>query len=264
MARKIVVASGKGGVGKTSVTAGIGISLASRGESVLLIDADVGLNNLDVVLGMERRIVYDMTDVLSGKCNIRRALLQDEYVRNLYLLPSAHAYASDGIDAAQFRRLLNRLDGSFSYILIDCPAGIDQGFHRAVCGADEAIVVTTPHIAAIRDADKTLALLSGYGLHAVSLVLNRVRGDLIMRHSMMPPQEIARLLRYPLLGVVPEDDRVTVYSQVGRMAMQVSQARQSFDMIADNIASGTRKLYDPTQRYRGVLGKLKIWWEAGL
>ena len=231
---------------------------------MLLIDADVGLNNLDVVLGMERRIVFDMTDVLSGKCSVRRALLQDEYLQNLYLLPSAHAYASDSIPAQDFRKLLNRLDNSFEYILIDCPAGIDSGFHRAVSGADEAIVVTTAHIAAIRDADKTLAMLAGYGLCGIHLIINRMRGDLMVQGSMMPPDEIARLLRYPLIGVVPEDDTITVYSQVGRIGMQASHARTALDMIADNLVSGSRKVYDPTVRYRGILGKLKIWLDRGL
>lgn len=264
MARKIVITSGKGGVGKTSVTAGLGMCLAGRGAGVLLVDADVGLNNLDVVMGLESRVVYDMTDVIAGKCTVRQALVQDDYNQNLFVMPSAHAYASEEISAKNFRQLLGKLDQSFDYILIDCPAGIEEGFHRAVCGADEAIVVTTPHISAIRDADKVLSVLASYSMNGIHIVVNRVRGDLVAQGSMMGGGEIASALRYPLVGVVPEDDNITVYSQLGKMGMGSSNSRAAFDMIVENLLTGGRRIFDPTAKYRGVIGKLKLWLERGL
>lgn len=261
MCRKIVVTSGKGGVGKTTVTAGLGMAIAEQGYKVLLIDADVGLNNLDVVMGVEDSIVYDMADVMEGRCRIKQALISDENVENLFILPSAHAYQSDDIGAKSFRLLIKKLEAGFDFIFIDCPAGIDSGFYRAVLPADEAIVVTTPHVSSIRDADKVLSLLCGYNLRSVNLIINRVRGDLVLSGEMMSPIEIARLLRFPPIGIVPEDDSVTIYSQLGRLYLSESGSRISFEMVADNIINGTKRLYDCTAKYRGVLGKIKMYFK---
>lgn len=256
MARKIVVTSGKGGVGKTSVLASLGICLANKGKSVLMIDGDIGLNNLDVVMGMESRVVYDMADVIDNKCHINQALLQEDG-SSLYLLPSAHAYSSGRLTAASFRDLINRIEDMFDFILIDCPAGIDGGFHRAVSCCDEALLVTTPHIPAIRDGDKVLSILRSYKLNAINLIVNRVRGDFVVTGKMMSGGEISNILRCPLIGTVPEDDAITVYSQLGRIGMNRSSSRDAIDMIARNILDNTFKLYDVTKGHRGILGKFK-------
>jgi len=245
MSNRIVITSGKGGVGKTTVTAGLGLALAAKGLSTLLIDGDVGLNNLDVVMGMENRVAYDMADVLA------------ESGMPLYIMPSAHAMYSDQIKAGEFRSLIMRLDHDFDYILIDCPAGIEGGFHRSVSACEYAIVVTTPHVSAVRDADKVLSLIGSYDIKGVSVVVNRVRGDLLARGEVMTPSDISSVLRYPLMGVVPEDDAITVYSQLGRLAFSDGESGKSFGMIASALVSGSRKLYDPTDRYRGVIGYLK-------
>lgn len=256
MGNTVVITSGKGGVGKTTVTASLGLALASRGVNTLLIDGDVGLNNLDVALGMENRAAYDMADVMAGKCRVSQAILQVPGYP-LYIMPSAHAVYSEQIKAGDFRTLTGRLGGSFDYILIDCPAGIEGGFHRAVSASEYAIVVTTPHISAVRDADKVVTLLSGYNLRGVSLIVNRVRGDLLARGETLEPREISRLLRYPLLGVIPEDDGVAVCAQLGRPDMNESCSRAAFDMVAANMLTGEGGIYDPTLRYRGILGAIR-------
>ncbi len=252
----MVVTSGKGGVGKTTVTASMGFALAARGVNTLLIDGDVGLNNLDVALGMENRAAYDMADVMTGKCRVAQAILQVPGYP-LYIMPSAHAVYSEQIKAGDFRALIARLGGSFDYILIDCPAGIEGGFHRAVSASEYAIVVTTPHVSAVRDADKVITLLSGYELRGISLIVNRVRGDLLARGETLEPKEISRLLRYPLLGVIPEDDEITVCSQLGRIGMAESSSRAAFEMAVGNMLTGEGRIYDPTAKYRGIIGALR-------
>lgn len=258
MARRIVVTSGKGGVGKTTVTANIGMEIARQGYKVLLIDGDVGLNNLDVVLGIENKAVYDMADVLEGKCRISQALIPYDDKGNLSVMPSAHAYNSEDIGAKNFRNLVARLNNYFDYIFIDCPAGIEGGFHRAVSAASEAILVTTSSVSSIRDADKVLSLLTSYELNEINVIVNRVRGDLIMQGEIMSVGEVAKLLRFPPLGAVPEDDHITIYSQLGRLGEQLSVSRDAFRMIASNIITGKRRIYDCTLPYRGILGKIKM------
>lgn len=259
MARRIVITSGKGGVGKTTVCAGVGIALARRGARVLVVDADMGLNNLDVALGMEGRVVYDMSDVLRGKCSLRQAILQDTEYSTLCLLASSHCGEDGQFPSSAFRKMLAEAENSFDFVLIDCPAGIETGFHRAVCVADEAIVVTTPHIGAIRDADKVLALLETYELHSVSLIVNRVRGDLVAGGSMMSADDISRLLRHRALGYIPEDDFVTVYAQLGRLGKGNARSDMAMTYVAENIVSGSRKIYDCTGEYKGFFGKIKTY-----
>ena len=174
MARSIVVTSGKGGVGKSTITVALGRELCRRNQRVVLIDTDIGLNNLDVLLDMESRIVYDILDVVNNRCRVRQALIEDNMTGGLFLLPSAHAYEAGEITAQNIRIIVNSLAPSFDYILIDCPAGIELGFHRAVAAAREALVVTTPHISAIRDASRAIAILSNYGLEH-RIVINRSR-----------------------------------------------------------------------------------------
>ena len=258
MARIIVITSGKGGVGKTTVTANIGIELAKAGKRVLLVDGDVGLNNLDVVLGVENKSVYDMADVLMGKCRISQAVVPYDERGYLSILPSAHAYNSEEIGARNFRRLITRLEGQFDFILIDCPAGIEGGFHRAVAASNEAILVTQSSVSAIRDADKVLSLIASYELNSVSIIVNRVRGDLVESGEVMGVGEVARLLKTSPIGAVPEDDNIGIYSSLGRLGEQVSASRDSFKMIANNIITGKRRIYNCRALYQGFFGKLRM------
>lgn len=255
MGRKIVVTSGKGGVGKTTLTASLGISLAESGKKVVLVDADIGLNNLDVVLAVENKVVYDILDVISGKCRIKQALIRDQDYQNLAVMPSAKMYDSPMLNAQSFRNVIDALALSYDYVIIDCPAGIDNGFHRAVSAADEAIVVTTPAISAVRDADKVLSLLSSYSLSSVQIVVNRVRGDMVMRGEMMSAGDIVRVVRCQPIGVIPEDDYITMYSQTGRVPFDTLSGR-AFKILASNIINGTNVMYDCTQKTT-VLSRLK-------
>lgn len=255
MGRKIVITSGKGGVGKTTVTASIGIALAEFGKKVVLVDADIGLNNLDVVLALENKIVYDILDVISGKCRIKQALVHDIDYPNLQIMPSSKLYDSPMLNAQSFRNVVDCLSLSFDYVLIDCPAGIDDGFHRAVSSSDEAIVVTTPSVSAVRDADKVLSLLSSYSLQSVSIVINRVRGDMVSRGEMMSPGDIVRVVRCEPVGIIPEDDYITMYSQTGRVPFDTMSGR-AFKMMASNIVNGTKSMFDCSKN-QSLLSRIK-------
>lgn len=243
--RKIVVTSGKGGVGKTTVTATLGRKLALLGYKVVLVDGDVGLNNLDVVIGIERRVVYDIADVLKGRCRTFQALVCDTQ-SPLKILPSSKDCTS--ITAQAFRSVVDSLSG-FDFVLIDCPAGIEQGFHRAVSSADEAVVVTTPSASALRDADKVLCLLSSYHLNDVSLVINRVRADMVARGEMLSASEISSLLHTPPIGVIPEDDMITVYQQLGSIP-QHAVSNRFYDALARNVAENSKQYLDVSARRR--------------
>ena len=190
MARKIVITSGKGGVGKTTVCANLGVQLANLGFRVALFDADIGLNNLDVVMGIENRVVYDIADVIKGKCRIKQALVQDERYPTLYVMPSAQMENKQILSGEQIKLVVDLVSPNFDYILIDCPAGVDIGFHRAVFSANEALVVVTPHISSVRDADKVLSILSNYKLHSKSLIINRVRGDMLLNGEIISIEKI--------------------------------------------------------------------------
>ncbi len=232
--RKIVVTSGKGGVGKTTVTATLGRKLALAGYRVVLVDGDVGLNNLDVVTGIERRVVYDVADVLHSRCAPHQALVYDSE-SPMRILPSAKD--SSLLTAQAFRGVVDSF-ADFDFVIIDCPAGIEQGFHRAVSSASEAIVVTTPSPSAIRDADKVSALLSTYKLFGVSLVVNRLRADMIARGEMLAANEIASLLHLVPIGAIPEDDVITLYQQMGKMS-EFALSDKAFCTLAKNVADGT-------------------------
>lgn len=256
MARKIVVTSGKGGVGKTTVCANLGVYLSRLGFRVVIIDADIGLNNLDVIMGLEKQIIFDITDVVSGKCRVRQALLQDHNYPSLYLLPSSHTYASSKINGEHMKNVVDIIDHSFDYILIDCPAGVEAGFHRAVFPANEALIVVTPHISSIRDADKVVGLLEQYNIESKGLVINRMRGDLLLSGEMINIESIVKAMGVSLLGVIPEDDTVSKMSIEGRIMTDCESAR-AFTLLAENIHNGCKKIYDCTYKYRGLMGYLK-------
>lgn len=204
--RAIVVTSGKGGVGKTTLTAALGKVLAENGQRTVLLDADIGLNNLDVLMNVENRITFDITDVVENRCRPRQALVEDPFTRGLFVLPSAHGYDSGAINGQALRAVIRSLLKTFDYCFVDCPAGVEAGFHRAVTACDEALVVVTPHISSVRDADKVLRLLAGYGIGA-DVVINRARGDLMLTEEMIPVGEVARALSVTPIGVIPESDR---------------------------------------------------------
>ena len=249
MARKIVVTSGKGGVGKTTVAASVSAQLAQKGARVLLCDADFGLNNVDVVTGVEGLVVYDVVDVIEGRCRAKQALVRHPDFPNLYVLTSSHAVPERYVSAQTFRLVIESLAPQFDFVFIDCPAGVDDGFHRAAACADEAMVVTTPHVSAIRDADKVITLLKSYEYKDVSLVVNKVRGDLLIGGESLYPQEIAQILKTPLIGILPEE--------YGIYGGGLAQIHTSVKMLANNVLTGKRKLYDATKKYAGFIGGIR-------
>ena len=208
MARVIVLTSGKGGVGKTTVTANLGMHLASKNFRVCLVDMDLGLNNLDVVMNVEDRVLYTMIDVIENKCRLKEALIQDDYYPLLCVLSSGGLNQNLTIQISQIKKVINELSSMFDFVLIDCPAGIDAGFKRAVSCAEEAIVVTTPHLSSIRDADKVVTILSSYDIDSKRFVINRARGDLIQDKVMFDVYDIGKTLGIEFGGVIPEDDKV--------------------------------------------------------
>jgi septum site-determining protein MinD len=226
MSEVIVVTSGKGGVGKTTTSANVGTGLAEMGKSVVLIDADIGLRNLDVVMGLENRIVYNLVDVIEGNCRLKQALIKDKRHSGLFLMPAAQTKDKNCITPGQMIKLIDSLKEQFDYIILDCPAGIEQGFQNAIAGANHAIVVTTPEVSAIRDADRIIGLLEANEIKHVDLVINRLRHDLIRRGEMMSP----------LLGVVPDDENVVIATNQGEpLVGKGSEAGQAFYNICRRL-----------------------------
>lgn len=256
MARKIVVTSGKGGVGKTTVCANLGVKLANLGFRVLLVDTDIGLNNLDVVMGVENQIMFDILDVVEGKCRAKQALIQDGRYPSLFVLPSASSDFKGKITASAINTVLNKLENNFDYILIDCPAGVGNGFHRAVSSATEALVVVTPHISSLRDADKVLSRLYNYPIESKHLIVNRARGDMLISGEMISIEKIAKLLGVRIMGVIPEDDALGALSSLGAFSYGTSGAR-AFQILAENLHNGSKKIYDCTNKYRGLTGIIR-------
>ena len=255
MARKIVITSGKGGVGKTTVCANVGNMLASNGFKVVVMDLDIGLNNLDVVLGVESKVVFDVFDVLSGRCRARQALIQDSQNPYLFIMPSNHSNAN--LTKAEIKKVVGELDEFFDYILIDCPAGIEEGFHRAVSVADEAIVVVTPHISSLRDADKVITILLSLGISNIYGIVNRVRGDLVVGKEMLSVEDVYELLQIKMIGAIPEDDAIGTLSSIGGTVGCKCGSSRAFDLISENIVEGSSKIYDCTLNYRGIFGLIK-------
>lgn len=215
MGEVIVVTSGKGGVGKTTSTANVGTGLAKLDKKVVLIDTDIGLRNLDVVMGLENRIVYNLVDVIEGNCRIKQALIKDKRYPNLYLLPSAQTRDKSAVTPEQMKKLCEDLKTEFDYILMDCPAGIEQGFKNAIAGADRALVVTTPEVSAVRDADRIIGLLEANEMKQTQLIINRIRMDLVKRGEMMSADDVVEILAVDLVGVVPDDENIVISTNQG-------------------------------------------------
>lgn len=214
--RVIVITSGKGGVGKTTTSANIGTALAKGGNKVVLIDTDIGLRNLDLLLGLENRIVYTIVDVVEERCKLKQALVKDKKNPNLCLLAAAQTRDKSALSAAQLKDICKQLKKDFDYVLVDCPAGIEQGFENAVAGANEAIVVTTPEMSAVRDADRIIGLLeSKEDVKRYRLLVNRVRPSLVKNQDMMSVEDVVEILRAELIGVIPEDTGVITSTNKG-------------------------------------------------
>jgi septum site-determining protein MinD len=215
MTRIIVITSGKGGVGKTTTTANLGMALAQLGYQTALIDADIGLRNLDLLLGLENRVIYTALEILSGECRLDQAIIKDKRQPGLTLLPAAQNRNKDSITTDQMKYLVNLMKDQYDYILIDCPAGIEAGFHNAIKPAEEAIVVTTPEIAAVRDADRVIGLLEANGIKKISLLVNRLRPQMVKANDMMSVADVKEILAIPLIGVIPEDECVIISTNRG-------------------------------------------------
>lgn len=220
-----VITSGKGGVGKTTVTANLGTGLALLGKRVTLVDADIGLRNLDVVMGLENRVVYDLVDVAEGYCRLKQALVKDKRVEGLYLLPAAQTKDKTAVSPEQMRNLCQELAREFDYVLVDSPAGIEQGFRNAVAAAEKAVLVTTPEVAAVRDADRVIGLLEAAEMPPPLLLVNRVRGDMVRRGDMMSIDDIVEVLAIEVLGTIPEDEQIIVSTNRGEPAVLMTNSR---------------------------------------
>ena len=236
MSEAIVITSGKGGVGKTTTTANIGTGLAMMGKKVVVVDTDIGLRNLDVVLGLENRIVYNLVDVINGSCRLRQALIKDKRHPNLFLLPSAQTKDKTAVSPEQMIKLTEDLKEEFDYILLDCPAGIEQGFKNAIAGADKALVVTTPEVSAIRDADRIIGLLEANDLRDIYLIINRLRPDMISRGDMMSVDDVIEILAVDLIGTIMDDEQIVIATNQGEpLSGKNSQAEEEYQNICRRL-----------------------------
>ncbi len=253
MGRKIVVTSGKGGVGKTTIVAGIARAIASINYTVCVVDGDIGLNNLDLIMNVENKVVYDLVDCMQGKCRIKQAIIKDPLLDNLYIMPAGKNYPINQV--VSFSNIIEKLASIFDYVIVDSPAGLDDGFKRAVGSCSEAIVVVTPHISSVRDAGKTITLLSGANnILNTSIVVNRIRGDMVANGEMMSHADIQSLLNTICLGVVPESDLYNISSTLNFVCNHKDMLYQGFDLLAKNIVNGTNLQLDYTNKYSGLLG----------
>jgi len=256
MGEVIVITSGKGGVGKTTTTANVGTGLAMLDKKVVLIDTDIGLRNLDVVMGLENRIVYNLVDVIEGNCRIRNALIKDKRYPNLYLLPSAQTRDKNAVTPEQMKKLADELRDEFDYILMDCPAGIEQGFRNAIAGADRALVVTTPEVSAVRDADRIIGLLEANEMKDIRLIVNRIRMDMVKRGDMMSSEDVCEILAIDLIGIVPDDENIVISTNQGEpLVGSDSLAGRAFMNIARRITGEDIPFLDLNER-GSFFGKL--------
>ncbi len=215
MGRVITITSGKGGVGKTTTTANLGSALAHLNQKVVMIDADIGLRNLDIVMGLENRIVYDLVDLVEGRCKLRQAMIRHKSFPELYLIPAAQARDKTAVSPADMIQITDELRAEFDFIIIDSPAGIERGFRNAVAPADEVLIVTNPEVSAVRDADRIIGLLEAEKKGPGQLILNRVKADMVKRGDMLSPDDVTDLLAIKLIGIIPEDELVVPSSNSG-------------------------------------------------
>src|SRR5690554_5135572 len=236
-AKVITITSGKGGVGKTTVTANLAAALAILGKRVVAIDADIGLRNLDVVMGLENRIVYDLVDVVEGRCRMRQAMIRDKRLPELYLIPAAQTRDKNAVSPSDMLRLADELRQEFDWIMIDSPAGIERGFRNAIAPADIVLVVTNPEVSAVRDADRIIGLVEAEEKGPPRLVINRVKPDMVRRGDMLSADDVLELLAIELIGMVPDDDAVVMNTNRGMPVVldNRSRAGQAFRNIAQRL-----------------------------
>jgi septum site-determining protein MinD len=264
MGEAIVITSGKGGVGKTTSSANIGTALALLGKKVCMVDTDIGLRNLDVVMGLENRIIYDLVDVAEGRCRLNQAMIKDKRFDELYLLPAAQTKDKDSVTPDQIKDIIVELKKDFDYVIIDCPAGIEQGFKNAIAGADRAIVVTTPENAAVRDADRIIGLLESQKLRGAKLIINRVRANMMKNGDMLDIDEICQILAIDLIGVVPDDEHVIKAANSGEPTVMnpTSRASIAYRNIARRIIGDAVPLMSLDEK-KGAFTKIKKFFGLG-
>lgn len=260
MGRIIVITSGKGGVGKTTCSANLGMALARLNHSVALLDADFGLRNLDLLLGLENRVVYTALDVLEGQCRLEQALVRDKRQQDLVLLPAAQSRNKDAITPDQMKQLALALNQRYDYVLIDCPAGIEMGFQNAIAAAEEAIVVTTPEISAVRDADRVIGLLEANDVNNVRLIVNRIRPKMVQNNDMMSVKDVQEILSIPLLGIIPDDEQVIVATNRGEpliLSDDLSIGGMAIRNIADRLAGQDIDFLDLDAPYDTLMNRVR-------
>jgi septum site-determining protein MinD len=242
MGRTIVVTAGKGGVGKTTVTANVGAMLAKLGKSTVVMDMDIGLRNLDVVMGLENRVVYNIMDVIENHCKIQQALVRDKHLENLFLLPASQIHNKEDVDIDKVVDIVNSLEGNFDYVLLDSPAGIEKGFESSVSPAKEALIVVTPDVSSVRDADRVVGIIESKGIFSISLVINRYDLNLVNKNKMLNFESIIDILGIDAIGVIPEDKSVIETTNRGEILvnyMPGSPAAKEFSLIARRIEGET-------------------------
>jgi septum site-determining protein MinD len=249
-ANKLTITSGKGGVGKTTATANIAVALADLGQSVVCIDADIGLRNLDVVMGLENRIVYDLVDVVEGRCRIRQAMIKDKKINDLYLIPAAQTRDKNAVSPTDMVNLVGELDFDFDWVLIDSPAGIGRGFKNAIAPADQILVVTNPDVSAVRDADRIIGIIESEQKGPAKLIINRLNPQMVSRGEMLDAEDILELLAVKLIGIVPEDERVIISTNIGKPVVldEKSLAGKVFKNIARRLMGEELELIDLAYR----------------
>jgi septum site-determining protein MinD len=256
-AKIATITSGKGGVGKTTATANIGVALAASGQRTVCIDADIGLRNLDVIMGLENRIVYDLVDVVEGRCKVRQAMIKDKRLPDLYLLPAAQTRDKTAVSPQDMIRLGDELRGEFDWILIDSPAGIERGFRNAIAPADTVIIVTNPEVSAVRDADRIIGLVEAEEKGPARLIVNRVKPEMVRRGDMLGTDDILDVLAIELIGMVPEDDTIVLASNQGVPAAldQHSRAGKAFRNIARRL-NGEVVPFESMETRDGLFGRI--------
>lgn len=264
MGEAIVVTSGKGGVGKTTTSANLGTALALLGKKVCMVDTDIGLRNLDVVMGLENRIIYDLCDVAEGRCRLNQALIKDKRFDELYMLPAAQTRDKNAVQPEQVRDMILELKKEFDYVIIDCPAGIEQGFQNAIAGADRAIIVTTPENAAVRDADRIIGLLEKANVESKTLIINRIRQNMVKSGEMLDINDIIQVLAIDLIGIVPDDEHVIKAANSGEPTVMNPDAKAAiaYRNIARRILGDTVPLMVLDQK-SGVMQRMKKFFGMG-
>lgn len=233
----VTVTSGKGGVGKSTTTANLGVALASLGQRVVCIDSDIGLRNLDVIMGLENRIVYDLVDIIEGRCRLTQAMIRDRRFENLFLIPAAQTRDKTAISPSDMVRLCNELRTEVDWIMIDSPAGIERGFRNALAPSDEVLVITNPEVSAVRDADRIIGLVEAEEKGPAKLIINRINSGMVKRGDMLSAKDVVELLAVPLIGIVPEDELVLVSTNHGQPVVlnEKSKAGQAFLNIGKRL-----------------------------